>query len=110
MSAEEAWRLIALERQRARANGDWNINDWKDFARVLALNLDTLAARVAELEKIVNCEHNWRTGIDVADRVWDYIEHVGKTWNRCRICGLLELWEGGMFVRAALVAKQEGEA
>ena len=37
-------RLVAVVRARLRANGDWNINDWKDAARALADQVERVTA------------------------------------------------------------------
>lgn len=56
-----------------------------------------LAAEVLRLREALECEHNRNVEAD-PERLWEYVEHKGKTWNRCRSCGLLELWEGGSFI------------
>ncbi len=74
---------------------------------VLAALVDALEAAEAERDRLreaLACEHTRILRNEDADRLWEYVEHEGNTWNRCRACGVLELWEGGMFVRAALTA------
>jgi hypothetical protein len=62
-----------------------------------------LRAVQAELDRwkiVATCEHTREMPDN--DEQWTYIEHEGKTWQRCRRCDVLELWENGMFVRAIL--------
>lgn len=63
----------------------WNVNEY-----------------VQRLEAALNCSHN-NVPPDDPDNPWAYIEHEGKTWNHCPECGLIELWEGGMFFGAKLL-------
>ena len=75
------------------------------------VNQARLDAAEAERDRAVEalrCPHNHRTDEFERDP-WEYVEHEAKTWNRCRLCGLLELWEGGMFVDVAVLAEQEKE-
>lgn len=67
-----------------------------------AARADALEERTQELERVIGCDH--------AD-AWQFVEHEGKTWNRCADCGLSELWEGGMrcdWFIAALAGRLEG--
>lgn len=68
-------------------------------------------AEVRRLREALECEHNRNVEAD-PERLWEYVEHKGKTWNRCRSCGLLELWEGGSFIGidfAALASSPDSE-
>jgi hypothetical protein len=40
-------QLVKVVRERLRANGDWNINDWKDAARALADQVEGLENRAS---------------------------------------------------------------
>src|SRR5262245_43112568 len=65
--------------------------------------VEELEARLQQAEEALNCEHNHEALDSLrSSELWEYVEHQGKTWNRCVSCGLLELWEGGQFIRLAL--------
>jgi hypothetical protein len=63
-------------------------------------------AREEKLQVALSCRHNRFSGEEYEEDPWEFVEHDGKTWNRCRECGLLELWEGGTFIEARALADQ----
>ena len=73
--------------------------------------LDALALLTEYLERLwacLNCSHN-NISPDDPDNPWTYTQHDGKTWNYCPECGLMELWEGGMFFGARLAEQRQQE-